>query len=55
MKMLKNENKFHQNSGLKCRSFIDVKKESWYIMVSVVSDKLVEKVGRSDKYVSGRV
>ena len=25
------------------------------IMVGVVSDKLVEKVGRSDKYVSGRV
>ena len=22
---LENENKFHQNSGLKCRSFIDVK------------------------------
>ncbi len=25
IKTSKNENKFHQNSGLKCRSFIDVK------------------------------
>ena len=40
---VENENKFHQNSGLKCRSFIDVKKESWYIMVSVVTDKLDKK------------